>query len=169
MARERLDCLLDRMFATQLSSPRFLEGCVGNLQQQSAQRDTGAEIQRLTSEINAFHRKRERVIDGFIEGVITPHERDKRLAVIDGGIRVAQDALIREDGNTSLDTKKLIDAFAPLVEWEHWTRDQKRQILFTLVPDIRVADYEVKSLGLNSSLFSNEDTRKGKDSWRRPA
>jgi DNA invertase Pin-like site-specific DNA recombinase len=169
MARERLDCLLDRMFATQLSNPRFLEGCVGNLQQQSAQRDTGAEIQRLTSEINAFHRKRERVIDGFIEGVITPHERDKRLAVIDGGIHVAQDALIREDGNTSLDTKKLIDAFAPLVEWEHWTRDEKRQILFTLVPDIRVADYGVKSLGLNSSLFSNEDTRKGKDSWRRPA
>jgi hypothetical protein len=63
----------------------------------------------------------------------------------------------------------LIETLAPLAEWEYWTRDQKRQVLSTLVPDIRVADYKVESLGLNSGLFSNEDTHKGKGSWRRPA
>ena len=127
------------------------------------------EIQRLNSEINVLRRKRERVIDGFIEGVIENRERDKRLTAIDDGIRVAQDALTREAGDTPPDIESLIEAFAPLAEWEFWTRDQKRQVLSTLVPDIRVADYKVESLGLNLGLFSNEDTHRGRGSWQRPA
>jgi hypothetical protein len=82
---------------------------------------------------------------------------------------VAEDALARKPGNTPLDTERLIEAFAPVAEWEYWTRDQKRQVLSTLVPDIRVADYKVESLGLNSRLFSNEDTHRGRDSWPPPA
>ena len=96
-----------------------------------------------------LHRKRERVIDSFVESVIESWERDKRLTAIDEGIRAAQDALAREAGHAPLDAAKLIEAFAPLGEWEYWTRDQKRQILSTLVPDIRVANYEIESLGLN--------------------
>jgi hypothetical protein len=72
---------------------------------------------------------------------------------------VAEVILIRIAPTPSLDTAKLIDAFAPLGEWEYWTRDQKRSVLSALVPDIRVADYEVESLGLNPSAFSNNGTR----------
>ena len=169
MGRDRLEGVLDSLFANRLSNPSFLEHCVNELQQRSTQKDSGVEIQRLTSEISVLRRKRERVIDGFIEGVIENRERDNRLTTIDNSIRVAQDALTREAVDTPLDTGKLIEAFAPLAEWEYWTRDQKRQVLSTLVPDIRVADYKVESLGLNSALFSNEDTHRGRDSWQRPA
>jgi hypothetical protein len=166
MGRERLEGVLDGLFINQLSSSFFLEQCVDKLLQRSTQKDSGAETQKLNSEINVLRRKRERVIDGFIEGVIENRERDKRLTAIDDGIRVAQDALTREAGDTPMDTQSLIEAFAPLAEWEYWTRDQKRQVLSTLVPDIRVADYKVESLGLNIGLFSNEDTHRGRDSWR---
>lgn len=136
MDRERLEGVLDGLFAKQLTSPHFLEGCVEQL----------------------LRRKRERVIDGFIEGVIENCERDRRLAAIDESIRLAQGALNREGGSPALDPGQLIEAFAPLAEWEFWTRDQKRQILSTMVPDIRVADYKIDSLGLSPALFSNENT-----------
>jgi hypothetical protein len=164
MGRERLESVLDGLFATRLSSSFFLEQCVDKLLHGSTQKNSGVEIQRLNSEINVLRRKRERVIDGFIEGVIENRERDKRLTAIDDGIRIAKDALTREAGDTPPNIESLIEAFAPLAEWEFWSRDQKRQVLSTLVPDIRVADYKVESLGVNLGLFSNEDTHRDTDS-----
>ena len=77
----------------------------------------------------------------------------------------AQDTLAREPADRFFDTGKLIEAFAPLVEWEYWTRDQMGQVPSRLsYPDIRVSDYKVDSLGLSSSLFSNEDTHRGRGS-----
>ena len=72
---------------------------------------------------------------------------------------MAENMLISEKPTPLMNTAKLVEIFAPLGEWEYWSRDQKRSVLSALVPDIRVADYEVESLGLNPSLFSNEDTR----------
>jgi hypothetical protein len=33
------------------------------------------------------------------------------------------------------------------------------------VPEIRVADYKIESLGLNPLMFGNEDSRKGRDKF----
>jgi hypothetical protein len=44
----------------------------------------------------------------------------------------------------------------------------KRAVLAALAPEIRVANYEVESLGLNPELFSNEHTRTGTDSSQPP-
>lgn len=168
MGRGKLERLLDGLFADHLTKPAFLENCVETLRQRSI-KTTYGDIARLTAELKALQRKRERVIDGFVEGVIMREERDQRLTAIEDGIRVAQDTLAREPEDRFFDTGKLIEAFAPLVEWEYWTRDQKRQVLSTLIPDIRVSDYKVDSLGLSSSLFSNEDTHRGRDSLPPPA
>lgn len=169
MGRERLEGILDNLFANWISRPAFLERCVDKWLQNSTQKDSEVQVQTLNSEINFLRRKRERVIDGFIEGVIANRERDERLAIIERGIRVAQDALVREAGDVPVDARTIIEAFAPVAEWEYWTRDQKRQVLSTLVPDIRVADYSVESLGLNPAIFSNEDTRMDRDSSPPPA
>jgi site-specific DNA recombinase len=168
MSRERLEEVLDGLFSVRLSSRFFLEKCVSELLQRSTENDSTAECQRLNSELNGFRRKRERVLDIFEDGVIGKAEMVKRLRPIDEGIRVASVELSRNEKGPGIDLEKLVAAFAPLVEWEFWTRDQKRQLLTTLTPDIRVADYKVESLGLNSSFFSNEDTRTGRDSRRRP-
>ena len=102
--------------------------------------------------------------------MIKQEDRDARLTVIDADIRVALDTLNRETtGGTPPDMATMVEAFAPLAEWEYWTRDQKRLVLSTLIPDIRVADYEIESLGLNPDLFSNESTHRGRDSSPLPA
>jgi hypothetical protein len=166
MKRERLESVLDRLFIDHFSKPAFLEQCVENLRQRSTHDDSAVRIRKLKAEINALCAKRERIIDTFVEGAIEREERDQRLSAIDNDIRVTQAILMREAPATSLDTAKLIEAFTPLAEWECWTRDQKRTVLATLVPDIRVANYTVESLGLSSSLFSSENAPMGKDSWQ---
>jgi DNA invertase Pin-like site-specific DNA recombinase len=169
MKREQLESVLDRLFTDRFSKPAFLEQCVENLRQRSAQDDSAVRIQKLRTEINALCAKRKRVIDTFVEGVIGREERDQRLNTFDHDIQVTQAILMREAPATSMDTAKLIEAFVPLAEWEFWTREQKRMVLATLVPDIRVANYTVESLGLNASLFVNENTPMDRDSWQPPA
>jgi hypothetical protein len=85
-------------------------------------------------------------------------------------IRVAQKMLTKERPSVSLSNLSVLTkALAPLAEWRYWSREQKRTLLAALVPEIRVADYEVESLGLNPAIFSNENTRSGKGSWRQRA
>jgi hypothetical protein len=122
------------------------------------------EVRKLSAEIKALNRKRDRVLDLFSDGVIEKAELSSRLFPITEGKRVAEAALSRTEQCPVLDLEKLIAAFAPFAEWEFWTREQKRQVLATLTPDIRVAEYKVESLGLNPSLFSDEDTRSHVDS-----
>ena len=47
---------------------------------------------------------------------------------------------MRSSPSVRFDLALLIEAFSPLVEWDSWSRDQKRSVLAALVPDIRVAD-----------------------------
>ena len=88
---------------------------------------------------------------------------------MDRDIQTAQGILIRSSPAAPVDLSLLIEAFSPLLEWGLWSRDQKRSVLAALVPDIRVADYQIAALGLNPALFSNDDTRRDRDSWPRPA
>ncbi|HMK31927.1 MAG TPA: recombinase family protein [Terriglobales bacterium] len=157
MARERLEPTLDLLFASELTNPKFVRRCVEELKRRNEENVSASRVQRLTLDIRTLREKRARVIDGFVEGLINREGRDLRLSAIDHDIGVAQDLLARESPPASLDVRKLIKAFAPLVEWRYWTREQKRQILSAMVPEIRVADYRVESLGI--SLLSNEDTR----------
>jgi hypothetical protein len=159
MAREKLEGLLDTMFAGRLTDPNFLENCLWEMKQRSDSSDSAASIQRLNSEIAALRGKRSRAIDGFVDGIIDRNERDRRLAATDREIQAAQDALVREAPGDQFDAATLVDKFAPLADREFWSRDQKRLVLAAMVPDIRVADCKVESLELNPALFSNENTR----------
>lgn len=169
MGRERLETVLDALFSRSLSTPAFLERCIGELMCRPENNVSVARVQRLTSEIAHSREKRGRVINSFLDGVLTREERDQRLAVIDRSTQVAQGMLLQERPSTSLDLGVLTEMLAPLAEWDFWDRKQKRSLLAALVPDIRVADYKVASLGLNPTIFSNEDGRMDKDSWLPPA
>jgi len=169
MDRQKLEGILDGLFSERLIDPGFLGKCVDSARARSDQKDSELQIARLTAEINTLQRRRDRVIDAFIEGAIPSLERDDRLTHIDESIDAAKNILARKDVDPGLDTSRLIEAFAPLAEWEYWTREQKRIVLASLIPDIRVSDYQVESLGLDPSLFSNKNTRRGRDSSQRPA
>jgi DNA invertase Pin-like site-specific DNA recombinase len=169
MARETLEDILDCLFAERLTSPAFLERCVSDLLSRSESNDSVVRMQRLTSALANARHKRERVIDTFLDEVISREERNQRLTAIDRDIQAAQRMLAQEKPLVSADLGTLAEALAPLAEWNFWNREQKRSLLSALVPDIKVADYKVAALGLNPTNFSNEDTHMGRGSWRRPA
>ena len=157
MGREKLESLLDCFFAERLTEPNFLEQCMSAARRQSQRSDSAVHIQRLRDEINSLTAKRGRTIDAFIEGVISKDERDRRIARIDQQMNTTGALLLRCEGPASpLEPQDLVGAFAPLVEWESWSRDQKRSVLTSMIPDIRVADYKLETLGLNPAIFSNE-------------
>ena len=169
MGRERLEKKLDSLFADQLTSPRFLEVCIEEMERRHERDDSATQIQRLVAQVSSLREKRGRVMDAFLEGAIGREDRNSRLAVIDRDTQLAQDLITRSNPAVLITLKSLVEAFAPLLEWEYWSRDQKRSVLATIVPDIRVADYQVTALGLHPSIFSKENTRRDRDSWLRPA
>jgi len=159
MSREKLEAILDSLFALHLTSRQFLERCLRAASTSDSKKAFAGRIQRLRDEENRLRDKRTRVLDTFLEGVIEKAERDQRLSVINTEIQATRAVLTRELPQSGLDLDRLVHEFAPLVEWRYWTRDQKRSVLSAVVPDIRVADYAVESLGLPRGLFSNDDTR----------
>jgi hypothetical protein len=169
MGREKLESRLDSLFGAYLASPPFLQRCVGELKRRHDQDDTVAHVQRLTALAASLREKRTRVVDAFFEGIIHREERDSRLAAIDRDILAAQEALRRGSASGLIDLNALVRAFAPLIEWEYWSREQKRSVLATIVPNIRVADYQIEALGLSPTVFSNENTHGDRDSWLRRA
>jgi len=107
-------------------------------------------------------------VDAFLDGVISRDERGQRLAAIDRDIRSSEEILRRQCRAAHLESLSAIEVLAPLVEWPHWSRDQKRQILSAIM-DIRVADYRVDSIGFAPEIFGNEDAHTGRGSWPPPA
>jgi DNA invertase Pin-like site-specific DNA recombinase len=169
MGRERLEASLDSLFANQLCAPEFIGKCVEEFKRRHSGKGKPFRMQRLSALITALREKRTRVVDAYLEGVIDAADRDRRMAAIDQEISVNQDGLLRERPIVALNADALIEAFAPLVEWEYWTREQKRSVLSSMTPDIRVADYQIQALGISPTMFSNESSHVGKDSWRRQA
>jgi DNA invertase Pin-like site-specific DNA recombinase len=169
MAREKLEARLDSLFAHQLTSRQFLERCVDELRQRHMLSDSAAHAERLAAEAMSLHQKRTRVVDAFLDGIISRAERDSRLSSIDRDIQATQKSLASSRPAAIIDLNALIEAFSPLMEWGYWSREQKRSILASIVPDIRVADYQIAALGLDPTIFSNDNTRTDRDSWPQPA
>ncbi len=169
MAKERLEAILDQLFAAQLTSPAFLERCIAELRQRSENHEAVLRLQRLNLALKNLHGRRGRTVDSYVEGAISRQDRDCRLISLDRDIQACEHKLREEQPAFTPDRETLVDAFSVLAEWEFWNREQKRTVLAALVPEIRVAGYEVESLGLNPEIFSNQNTRSGKGSSPQPA
>lgn len=170
MQRERLEAILDQTFTKQLQSRTFLEACLNEVARRASRPEAVSDRQKLTDQLTELRSQRGRVVDLYVDGKIQQSEAGQRLDRIDASIGATEAALKRSAPEARvMDVDKLVEIFSPLGEWEAWSREQKRQVLATLAPDIRVANYSLESLGLNPALFSNNNTRTGMDSWRRPA
>jgi len=146
MRRDRLDSQLDSMFARDFTDREFLIQIVEKWShKENRQDDTGR--QRLEAQYGTLQGKRQRILDAFFEGVIDRPERDRRLTQIDSSLATVADLLMQEQpAPVEPDTlKKILRVF---VGWERLKPDQKRRILPTVVPEIKVANYRVEGVWL---------------------
>jgi hypothetical protein len=165
MARERLEQQLDILFVERLTDRQFLEDCVDAVQRRSEPQNTEGRLQELNAQIAALRSKRERVIDAYTDGAIGREERDRRLAIIDRDKEALQGLMLQQEVTPRLDPIVLAERLACLAEWPYWTREQKRSVLAAMVPDIRVSDYHIESVGLRGEMFGSEESREDTGSW----
>lgn len=142
--RDTLDSLLDKLFTKRLTSPSFLKRHIlaPLAKTKPSEDDSGA----LRTQLTALEGKRERVLSAFFDGIISVAERETRLSAILVETRAIQGMLARCKPTPTLSVETLAQAFAPFVEFDLLNRDDKRQLLNTLTPEIVVSRYEVKGM-----------------------
>ncbi len=168
MSKERLEAQLDRLFAERLTNRRFLHRCILRLQEQAASNETARRIAGLRAEIERLRARRGRILDTFLEGVMTQEERDQRLQAAEHDLQERSAELMRLEAQApaSLTAAMLTQMLAPLAEWKFWTREQRRKVLAALMPQIRVARYQVQTVGVRLDRdVLGMASRTGRDSW----
>lgn len=163
MERERLEAELDRVLSRQLTDRKFVARCVAQLRREAKARAGTVEVERLEEAVTKLTAKRTRIIDTYLEGVLTAEERDARLATVDGDLAATRTRLVEAGAAAAppaLTPELLTETLAVLVEWETWSFEAKRRVLAVLAPDIRVANGRVERIGLAVGKSVVVDTRR---------
>jgi DNA invertase Pin-like site-specific DNA recombinase len=145
MRRDRLEDALDELFSVRLTSREFVKRLVFAMEQ----KDPGEirrRAQRLENEVRRLRQKRERVIESFLEGLLTRDERDARLAIADKQTRAAEEMLMDEIPVTPASAQEMALALSPLFDWQVLERESKRKVLAVMGAEIRVSNYLVSAL-----------------------
>lgn len=150
MRRERIESHLDVLFSSRLTDAGFIRELAAELDQRlKGNRSSRVQVERLRAQVSKLAEKRKRILDGFFEGVISSADRDVRLIVVDRDQAIATAALESEvPTHDPVSAEQLVDYFRPLFTWEFLKAEAKRRILFSIVPEIRVANYVVSGLGV---------------------
>ena len=156
MQRDRLEEKLDGIFAEQLTDRKFVTDLLGDVDAKSEAAMARGRIARLELEIKKLREKRGRVLDSFFEGLLSRAERDQRLADVDTKMRMTEEMLLREAPVPKVSVRALMTAFAPLFDWRFMNRESKRRILAVTVPEIRVANYQVRGISVTPPSFCGD-------------
>jgi hypothetical protein len=149
MRREKIEQHLDGIFATRLTDRGFLRELVEEFDARAKGKGSEKKIARLQAQLGRLEEKRQRILDGYFEGVISRDDRDSRVVIVDRDRAIAAGALEDEvPTHPGLEVKQLVDLFRPLFTWKTLHLESKRRILFSLVPEIRVANYVVAGMSL---------------------
>jgi len=105
--------------------------------------------------------RRQRILDAYFEGTIDRADRDARLAKLEEERKRCQASFEPIEHVQKFNAEDLAEMLSPFYEWKFLTRDDKRALLSSFCPQIRVADYEIRGLTL---LCSDKVTRKDRDS-----
>ena len=110
------------------------------------------DAQVVRAKLNALAEKRQRILDGFFEGVVEKEERDRRLEAVARDVAVYQSMLLESVAappRAALDLATVRALLEPFADWEFLDPADRRALLATLCPEIVVSRYVIKSLKLN--------------------
>jgi DNA invertase Pin-like site-specific DNA recombinase len=159
MRRDQLEPILDELLSRKLTDHGFLAELAQEISVSSKAQASVSRAATLQGELIRLRAQRSRILDGYFEGTIDMVDRNARLAKVDGDILATSNILARERPPVDLTLETLVDTFAAFDEWEFLKRDQKRHLLTTITPDVRVSGYKVHGIYLlqNSTRRHNYD------------
>jgi hypothetical protein len=104
--------------------------------------------ERAAAQLGNLMARRQRILDSYFEGVISPTERDVRPAEIEPDRKIASDLLARQPA--TFDVEKLAQVFRSFVAFDELKRDQKRRLLNSITPEIIIKDYVIDGLSIGT-------------------
>ena len=148
MRRDRLEGVLDDLFASRLTDSGFLREVIEGILLMNRANDDENRVAKLSNILAKLEAKRRRVLDAYVEGVMAKGERDSRLAGIEREIESTR-SLLQLHPPAAISAEDLALMLSPLFEWKFLGREEKRRILSVMVPEIFVADYRVTGVSLS--------------------
>lgn len=149
MRRERLEEKLDGIFGTRLTDRGFLRELVEEFESRVKSKGSEKIIARLQANLRRLEEKRQRILDGYFEGVIPRDDRDARVSAMEQERALVMATLEEEvPSHPGIGIEQLVALFRPLFTWKTLHLESKRRILFALVPEIKVANYVVAGMSL---------------------
>jgi hypothetical protein len=165
MLRRKLEPKIDHLLADKLQEKDFLAQLADTYNESLARppQSDGTSKKEVEEKLQALRAKRQRILEVFLDGVITADDRDRRTAEVDRELQVFGGLLATAETEpetpTELDVETLLSVFEPFAEWKFLDREDKRSLLSHLCPEIGVSYYDIKHLTL-SQAGCNEDNRK---------
>lgn len=153
MRRERLEPIIDSLFADKLVSTEYAARIVRALRKRQPQTN----VARVTTQLTALAGKRERILGAYFEGVINPTERDMRLAEIERERTTLSNLISSERPEGALTAARLAKIFRPFVRYAKLNRESKRRMLATLTTEIVAAKYEVQGIFIGLGIGQKEN------------
>lgn len=151
LQRERLEETVNRVLSEQLTDAEFLDGLLDRHADASKKSDNRQRITRVQREIAACAEKRERLDDLYIDGKLSKDQHAQRLLKLEQELSAARRTLAELTAGempTGLDAEELAELLAPFHDFEFLGTQEKRQMLATIVPAIKVHDYKVHGVYL---------------------
>jgi DNA invertase Pin-like site-specific DNA recombinase len=159
MRRERIETHLDGIFAARLTDRGFLRELVDEFDVRAKGKGSEKKIARLQTQLSKLEEKRQRILDGYFEGMISRDDRESRLTIVDRDRGLVAGALDDEvPAHPGISVEQLVALFRPLFTWKTLHVESKRRILFSLVPQIRVANYVVAGMSLLVPALVGDET-----------
>jgi hypothetical protein len=101
-----------------------------------------AQIER---DITLTTKRRDRVVESYIDDVLTKEDRDAKLKSLDADLKWMRGEIerVRHQQIPSMTEDQIAMAFQTFAEWEFLNREDRRKILAVTIPRIQVQNYSV--------------------------
>lgn len=156
LRREKVEAQLDTLFTERLTDEGFLREIAEHTRQQVSGNGDSRRIAQAHKQLATIEGQRERAIECYVSGMLSAAKRDAKLAALESDRKLYQ-AVVAQKPQAAMDAAELAELFSVFYEWRFLARDDKRAILSTMMPEIRIVDGEPDRLTILGRC--NEDTR----------
>lgn len=157
MRRIQLEAKLDDIFEHRFTDKAFLTDLAEGQLSATAAQEHAVKLKKARSEIQRLSKKRERILESYFEGVLERQERDQKLHDVDRDLAVYRQWLLEGAPLSNISPEVLADVFSVFSEWKFLGRSDKRRLLSCIVPEIRVANYEIYGISLLSAVIRGDE------------
>src|SRR5260370_18527480 len=147
--RERLEEILEQLFAKQVTNRAFLDELVVLSEVASRQNGNKKSIRKAESRLRAFQQRRQQVLDSYAKRLFGRWECHRRLQAVPRDPDMCTEILLRESASKKLSRSHLSHLFSPFFKRDFLDQDQKRYMLASMVAAIHVEGYWLSAISMS--------------------